>query len=158
MRTPAGTAYDDQMRRRTADAIRRYGCLVTYVSEDGPCDECRALGSNRAQRRADARAARRRHGVSTPAAFAYTTGLHGRELTPGELVATVGPGVTDLLVEPLPNPGEILFSANKFYGRPPFASVDALQLSWPDALGRYPADPGCVGPAARKPRPGTYRA
>jgi hypothetical protein len=84
--------------------------------------------------------------------------LHGRDLTPGELVATEGLGWTELLVEPLPNPGEILFAANEFYGRPSFASVDALQLSWPDALGRYPGDPGCVGPAARQPRPGTFRA
>ncbi len=84
--------------------------------------------------------------------------LHGRDLTPGELVASVGPGLTDVLVETLPNPGEILFAANEFYGRPSFASVDALQLSWPDALGRYPGDPGCVGPAARQPRPGRFRA
>ena len=83
---------------------------------------------------------------------------HGIELVPGKVLPEE-PGVaTALLVEALPNPGEVLLGANAYYRRPPQASVDAVQLTWCDSLGRWPGDAACTTPAARQPRPGTFRA
>lgn len=81
-------------------------------------------------------------------------GHHG-DLTPGELAV-----VDDLrvLVEEVPNPGMVLFEANGYYDRPLFASVPAYQLTWPDAEGRYPWDPGHRSVPCLQPRPGDYRA
>ena len=63
-----------------------------------------------------------------------------------------------LTVEVLPNPGEVLFVANRFYERPDEYSVPAFQLTWADAAGRFPWDPGCAYDRDRQPRPGTWRA
>ena len=112
-------------------------------------------------------------------AFAYTIGLHGighPELLVfglGSAHAGRSPGVPlgggvvtprdraldrPLLVESLPNPGDILVQANNYYPRPSEGSVDAVQLSWCDPLGRWPGDPACLAPAATQPRPGSFRA
>ena len=88
----------------------------------------------------------RRHDVLRP----------GNDLTVGELIETVGS--RPYLVEELPNPGEILFTANDFYGRPAGWSVPAVQLTWDDDSGRFPWDDGYAHPAWRQPRPGTFRA
>jgi hypothetical protein len=61
-------------------------------------------------------------------------------------------------VEALPNPGEVVFSANRFYERPDEFSVPAFQLTWADAAGRFPWDAGySCGPDVQ-PRPGTWQA
>ena len=81
----------------------------------------------------------------------------GRNLVPGELLdggSRSGP----LSVEVLPNPGEVLFSANRFYERPAEFSVPAYQLTWPDADGVFPWDPRYAYPPDVQPRPGTWRA
>ena len=183
MSTPALTAWQDQNRRAMTDAIRSHGCWNTYVSEDVDCACCAAQG-NRAQRRAAGRRGRRRHHESGPP-FCYTTGLfgvghpellvlglgmdesgrllnllvhgvlHGRDLTAGEELTPTGWG-RSFLVEELPNPGEILYQANAYYDRPAEHSVPALQLTWTDALGRYPWDVAYSG--APQPRPGTFTA
>jgi len=185
--TPAEVAYRDQERRRTTEAIRRWGCLVLHVSDDVDCSCCAATGLNRAERRARMR--RRPGGARPQPAFSYTIGLHGighpellvfgleqapaqrlltrlahdvrdhgRDFVPGE-VFTAGPVFdTPLLVESLPNPADILVQANNFYRRPDEGSVEALQLSWCDPSGRWPGDPGCTAPASRQPRPGSFRA
>lgn len=76
--TPAQTAYDDQLRRRMAQAIRRYACWVTYVPDDVDCECCALEDTNREARRAREREHRRlRRSRASPPAFAYTTGLHG---------------------------------------------------------------------------------
>lgn len=187
MVTPAEVAYRDQFRTHTTWAIRRWGCMVQYVSDEIECSCCKARGVNRAARRAR-RGDRRRTGRSMPP-FAYTIGLHGvghpellvfgigfeparrlltrlahevrdhgAELVPGEVIATRRAIDRPLLVESLPNPGEILFQANTYYRRPAVGSVDAVQLTWPDPLGRWPGDPACTAPAAHQPRPGSFRA
>jgi hypothetical protein len=51
-----------------------------------------------------------------------------------------------------------VFSANRFYERPDEFSVPAFQLTWPDAQGRFPWDPGYAYPSDVQPRPGTWQA
>ncbi|NNM47918.1 DUF4262 domain-containing protein [Knoellia koreensis] len=181
MSTPALTAWHDQNRRRTTEAIRTFGCSNTYVSDDADCPCC-ALEGNRAQRRA-AGARGRRKAPKPP--FCYTTGLfgvghpelvvfslgpdassallnslahrvlHGHDLTPGDEVPTDEPS-RRILVEELPNPGQIVLAANDYYDRPASHSVPAFQLTWSDALGRFPWEAGYSGGA--QPRPGTFKA
>ncbi len=187
MLTPGEVAYRDQERRRTTEAIRRWGCLVMHVSDDVDCACCAATGTTRAERRA--RKPARRRSTRWKPAFSYTIGLHGighpellvfgldleparalltrlthevrdhgRDLVPGEVISgSVGDG-RSLLVESLPNPADILVQANNYYRRPDKGSVEALQLSWPDPMGRWPGEPGCLVPASQQPRPGTFRA
>ena len=61
-------------------------------------------------------------------------------------------------VEELPNPGEILFSANRHYQRPPEASVPAYQLTYDDKHGRFPWDLDYENAPNLQPRPGTWHA
>jgi Domain of unknown function (DUF4262) len=63
-----------------------------------------------------------------------------------------------ITVEELPNPGEILLSANRHYQRPAEASVPAYQLTYDDVQGRFPWDPGYANPPNLQPRPGTWCA
>ncbi|MDO5628073.1 MAG: DUF4262 domain-containing protein [Mobilicoccus sp.] len=177
--TAAEVAYEDQMRRRMIDGIRRMGCWCTYVFGDGDaceCEECGELGPP--------------PGAVVPSTtprppFCYTTGLHGighpelivhalsqsdsghllnvatqrvlrgSDFLPGEVVDLDGLLVT---VEEVPNPGAIFFVANDFYGRPPHASVEGLQLTWADETGAFPWDDHCSPWARTQPRPGEYRA
>lgn len=81
----------------------------------------------------------------------------GRNLVPGELLIDES-GPPSLTVEVLPNPGEVLFSANLFYERPAEFSVPAFQLTWPDPDGAFPWDPRYAYPPDVQPRPGTWRA
>jgi hypothetical protein len=81
--------------------------------------------------------------------------VDGRDLLPGECL--VRPGVrTRLVVEELPNPGEVVLVANRFYQRPAEYSVPAFQVTWPTADGLFPWDDGY--PPGHQPRPGTWRA
>jgi hypothetical protein len=83
--------------------------------------------------------------------------IDGRDLVPGEhLTWPDRPG--GLMVEQLPNPGEVLFAANRFYRRPDEYSVPAYQLTWPHADGRFPWDEGYPCGPECQPRPGTWRA
>ncbi len=81
----------------------------------------------------------------------------GRDLVVGELL-NLPDGAGRLVVEELPNPGEVVLGANRFYERPAEYSVPAYQLTWDHAGGAFPWDadhpcgPGC------QPRPGTWRA
>ena len=81
----------------------------------------------------------------------------GRDLVPGELL-TFPDRPDGLVVEVLPNAGEVLFVANRHYRRPDEHSVPAFQLAWQHRDGTFPWDaaypcgPGC------QPRPGTWRA
>jgi hypothetical protein len=82
--------------------------------------------------------------------------LDGRDLVPGELVEF--DGGRRLVVETLPNPDEVLFSANRFYRRPDEFSVPGYQLAWTHADGSFPWEPGYPCPPDCQPRPGTWRA
>jgi hypothetical protein len=81
----------------------------------------------------------------------------GRDLVPGELLRLPGQR-TALVVEELPNPGEVVLGANRFYQRPAEFSVPAYQLAWPDSAGRFSWDVGYAEPGDVQPRPGTWRA
>ena len=80
----------------------------------------------------------------------------GAELSPGQMIE-IARG-DKLVVETLPNPGQILFAANSHYRRPDARSVPAFQLTYADAEGRFPWDAGCSIPAWEQPRPGEFRA
>ncbi|WP_347059792.1 DUF4262 domain-containing protein [Blastococcus sp. HT6-30] len=82
--------------------------------------------------------------------------LGGRNLVPGEVITDGGAGL--LTVEELPNPGEVLFSANRFYQRPDEYSVPAYQLTWAHPGGSFPWEPGWPCPPECQPRPGSWRA
>ena len=170
MFTPALLAHFDQERRRTTEGIRRYGSWHTYVFEEPALE----LGPGTSD-------------DAGWGAFCYTTGLYGvghpellvfsldrrtsalllnglvdqvrrgRDLTPGEHVHVEAVGLT-VLVETVPNPGEIVFAANEYWARPSEASVPVLQLTWADPGGRFPWQPGCAAPASCQPRPGRFRA
>jgi uncharacterized protein DUF4262 len=81
----------------------------------------------------------------------------GRDLVAGELL-TFPDRPDALVVEALPNPGEVLFVANRHYRRPDEHSVPAFQLTWQHRDGTFPwdADYPC-GPRCQ-PRPGSWRA
>jgi hypothetical protein len=81
----------------------------------------------------------------------------GRDLVPGEQL-TWPDREHGLVVEDLPNPGEILFAANRFYCRPDEFSVPAYQLAWADDDGCFPWDDGYACGPERQPRPGTWQA
>lgn len=159
-------AWLDQEDARTTTIIRRHGWYIEYVFS------CLLTEGDRA-------------GEEGPP-FAYTVGLFGlhhaellilgvpqetaagvintlgdriragENLLPGQLI-----GFDDwahrILPEPVPNPGEIVFGANRYYGHPDEYSVPVLQLSYDDKAGRFPWDAGYVAPDMQ-PRPGTFRA
>ena len=58
--------------------------------------------------------------------------VDGRDLVPGEVLQDDDrPDI--ITVEVLPNPAEVLLSANRFYQRPDEFSVPAFQLTWAHA-------------------------
>jgi hypothetical protein len=157
---PQTTAWLDQEDAHLAQVIRAHRWAVQYV---GPGDE------------------------PDEPAFGYTVGLFGlghpelvivglghyhthgilgrvagtvadgRDLVAGELL-TWPDWAGRLVVEELPNPGEVLLVANRFYERPPEFSVPAYQLAWPHRDGRFPWDEGYACGPECQPRPGTWRA
>ncbi|MEU1970604.1 DUF4262 domain-containing protein [Microbacterium sp. NPDC019599] len=157
---PATIAWLDQEDKRTAQTIREHGTTIEYVFGD----PSRRL---------------------TP--FAYTVGLFGMA-HPELLVFGLDPRTTSLLLndlrdrvrggrdfapgdvarfdgwghrvtfEAVPNPGEIVFAANRFYQRPDEVSVDVLQVTYDDRQGRFPWQEGYETAAWIQPRPGTFRA
>lgn len=161
-------AWHDQQHAHMITAIRSHGWIVHYIGGD-QCSNpnCDPEPSNEPP-------------------FAYTTGLFGLGhpellivgLDPetsafvinrlAEIVKqgdTVMPGMLyscegwphQIVPEPVPNPGDILFLSNEFYQRPDGHSVPALQLTYDDGAGRFPWDPGYADPD-RQPRPGTFDA
>lgn len=176
----AMTAFRDQQRSAMTAAIRRWGVWNTCVSGDpAECECCRATPAPRGGTAP--------WSIRPSPTFCYSTGLfgvghpellvfslemrvaselltglahgvrHGRDLTPGERLDVPQLQLT-LLVEELPNPGEILLAANDYYRRPRGNSVPALQLTWADGQRRFPWDEGSALAPADQPRPGSFRA
>jgi hypothetical protein len=83
--------------------------------------------------------------------------LDDRDLLPGEVLCD-DDGTPVITVELLPNPADVLFSANRFYRRPDEFSVPAYQLTWALDGGIFPWDPGYACDPGCQPRPGTWRA
>ncbi len=152
-------AWLDQEDARLAGVIRRHRWAVQYVSgdqEDGPAfaytvglfglghPELVVVGV----------------GYDTACGLLNEVGgmvLDGRDLVAGEVIRD-DDGVPVLAIEELPNPGEVLFSANRFYSRPDEFSVPAYQLTWALAGGVFPWDDGYPCEPDCQPRPGEWRA
>jgi len=162
-------AFIDQQDAHIVDIVRRYGWFIQYVGP-GPSY---APGCQRGAESAEP-------------PFAYTVGLFGlghpellvlgtsprdsaailnnlgerirtgTTFLPGELI-TFDQWPHRIIPETVPNPGEIVFGANRFYQRPDEHSVPALQLSYEDAEGTFPWEDGYATPWMQ-PRPGTFRA
>ena len=81
----------------------------------------------------------------------------GGDLVPG-MVLTLHTGSRRVVDESVPNPGHIVFTANRHYQRPDEASVPVLQLTWDDQVGLFPWEAGYSLPAWIQPRPGTFSA
>ena len=165
----ATKAWLDQEAAHAGAIIRRCGWFIQYVGGDARCD---APGCDCSDQ------------DSLP--FAYTVGLFGmnhpellifgvpqqtaagvlndlgaqiragRGLLPGELI-TFEAWPHRVIPEEVPNPGQIAFSANRFYQRPPEFSVPVLQLSYDDKAGRFPWEAGYAAPEMQ-PRPGMFGA
>ncbi len=160
-------AWWDQEDARIRTVIRRHGWAIEYIG--GGC--CSVPGCD---------------GDDDGPPFAYTVGMFGLG-HPELLVFGLDPGATGRLLnslgdriraddsllpgqmvsvegwnhrvvpEEVPNPGEIVFTANRFYERPSEFSVPVLQLTYDDDAGRFPWEPGFADPEMQ-PRPGTFRA
>ncbi|MGH3650366.1 MAG: DUF4262 domain-containing protein [Acidimicrobiia bacterium] len=161
-------AWLDQEDARIASVIRRHGWAIEYIGGGS----CSVPGCDSPE--------------DEGPPFAYTVGLFGlnhpellvfgldahdscgvintlgdrvledEALVPGQLV-TVGEWPHRIVPEEVPNPGEIVLSANRYYQRPPQYSVPVLQLTYDDDQGRFPWDEG-YGEPDRQPRPGMFRA
>lgn len=164
----ATQAWLDQEDARVGDVIRRHGWYIQYVG-GGLCSRPGCDG-----------------GDSEGPAFAYTVGLFGlghpellifgvypedalavlndlgerimagANLLPGQLI-TFDQWPHRVVAEEVPNPGDIVFTANRFYQRPDEASVPVLQLSYDDNAGRFPWEEEYSDPE-RQPRPGAFTA
>ena len=165
---PQYQAWIDQDDAETIAIIRRFGWKVQYIGGDEcACPTCEGAASE-----------------GPP--FAYTVGLFGlghpellifavEPSTAAGLLNTLGRRIRSgetllpggllkfvewqhrVIPETVPNPGDILFGANRFYQRPDHESVPALQLSYDDSEGRFPWEKGYSEPDLQ-PRPGTFRA
>jgi hypothetical protein len=161
-------AWFDQSDAKMVADVRRYGVHLVYVG-GGECSNPACCG-----------------GSDDGPDFGYTVGLfglghpellivgagmdtaagvlnelservrQGENLLPGQLL-TFAEWPHRVVVETVPNPGEILYQANHFYDRPAEASVPAYQLSYDDKAGRFPWEEGYAAPD-RQPRPGAFRA
>ncbi len=161
-------AWLDQEDANVSAIIRRYGWFIQYVGgEECGHPDCGA-----------------EPGDGPP--FAYTIGLFGlghpelliigvpsgtahgvlndlgerirggANLVAGELITFDG-WPHRIIPESVPNPGDIVFGANRHYRRPPAFSVPVLQLSYDDKAGRFPWEDGYAAPKMQ-PRPGTFSA
>ena len=160
-------AWHDQVAAHVATMIRRHGWYIQYVG-GGTCSApvCEPDPDE--------------------LPFAYTVGLFGLDhpellvlgvppdtaagvlnalgervragasLLPGQII-TFNDWPHRIIPEAVPNPGDIVFEANRYYRRPDEHSVPVLQLSYDDTEGRFPWEEGYAAPEMQ-PRPGTFSA
>lgn len=151
------SAWLDQEDRRVIDFIRAYGCYIQVVNAEDDDDDpgfaytVGLFGVGHPELLV--------FGLDLTSISSVLNGLYARivgggDLTPGEIVRLPG-CETQFLVEVLPNPGDILYSANRHYQRPPEASTPAYQLTW-DVEGAFPWDEGYPYSDRTQPRPGTF--
>lgn len=158
---PQTTAWLDQEDARLAQTIRAHQWAVQYVGAGEEPDEppfgytVGLFGLAHPELVLVGLGPKTTHGVLTRVAGLIAG---GRDLVAGELLTWPEGGGIRLAVEVLPNPGDVVLVANRFYERPAEYSVPAYQLTWafPDHCfpweGEGPDDP------AVQPRPGTWRA
>lgn len=149
------SAWLDQEDRRTTEIVRSHGCFIQVVlaSDDAPTFAYTVglFGIGHPELLV--------FGLDMESAGGVLNGLYeviraGGDLIPGEVIAVPGCS-TRVLVETLPNPGEILYAANRHYQRPSEVSVPAYQLTW-DVDGAFPWEPGYPYSESKQPRPGSY--
>ncbi|WP_138732664.1 DUF4262 domain-containing protein [Modestobacter excelsi] len=128
------TAWLDQEDTHLAQLIRAHRWVVQYVFP-GDCADC-AEGDDEGDDACE-------DDGGPP--FGYTVGLFGM-------------GHPELVVEELPNAGEVLFVANRHHRWPDEHSVPASQLTWQHHDGTWPWDLAYPCGPACQPRPGTWRA
>ena len=157
---PQTTAWLDQEDAHLAQAIRTHRWAVQYVGAgDGPDEPAFGytvglFGMGHPELVIVGLGPDNTHGILQRVA-AMVAG--GRDLVPGELLTWSDWGGR-LVVEELPNPGQILFVANRHYRRPDEHSVPAYQLTWDHRDGLFPWDEGYACGPECQPRPGTWHA
>jgi len=173
--SPADISWLDQSDAMVTANVRRYGIHITFVGSGCARPGCTCEDSGPAFAYTTGY-----FGLNHPELLMFgpsatacgrifnellTLVIRGQDLLPGQLVdlaeLDVTPAITDmplLYVEQVPNPGEIVFEANRFYQRPREASVPVYQLTRCDNQHRFPWDDGCTIPLSEQPRPGTFRA
>jgi hypothetical protein len=161
-------AWLDQEDARIRSVIRRHGWAIEYIG--GGC--CSVPGCD--------------GGDDEGPPFAYTVGLFGlghpellvfgldpettwhllndlgnrvradETLIPGQML-TFDDWEHRVVMEEVPNPGDIVFTANRYYMRPDEFSVPVLQASYDDLNGLFPWEESYSHPEGQ-PRPGSFRA
>jgi hypothetical protein len=157
---PRVIAWLDQEDEHTAQTIREHGTFIQYV------------GGDMRRRQTPFAYTVGLFGIGHPELLVFgldqrTTGLllndvsgrvrAGHNLVPGERLQFDG-WSHRVTVEAVPNPGDIVFAANRFYQRPDAYSVGVLQLTYDDRDGRFPWQEGYGNAAWIQPRPGQFRA
>jgi hypothetical protein len=166
----AMSAWLDQEDRRTADNIRKYGVAIQVVG--GPTCPCCPGGVAQVRSKLFAYTIGM-FGIGHPEflmfptkqadaglalnALAHRVHHHGEQFVPGQVVDFKGWRHRAMLEE-VPNPGQIVFAANRFYQRPAEASVPVLQLTLDDRSGKFPWEDGCAWTAMQQPRPGKFKS
>ncbi|MCU1616185.1 MAG: uncharacterized protein JWO98_3725 [Frankiales bacterium] len=160
MHDPQTVAWLDQEDARLAQLIRAHRWAVQYVGEGDDADEPRfgytigLSGLGHPELVVVGLSPEDTHGILEGVAGVVAD---GRDLVAGELLAF--PDRPDgLVVEELPNPGEVVLGANRFYERPAEYSVPAYQLAWAHRDGLFPWDEGYARGPGFQPRPGTWHA
>ncbi len=165
---PATVAWLDQQDAWTRGTVRTYGWAVEYVG-GGTCSHPGCSGG------------------ASEMPFGYTVGLHGMghpellifgcdQQVTVRVLNSLGRQVmlgTDLFeggeceVEGwprtmrllgVPNPEQILLAAYRFYRCDRPGAIEAYQLCWSDAAGRFPWEPDCAADARSQPCPGDFAA
>jgi len=159
MTDPQTTAWLDQEDAHTSRLIREHRFVVTYVWGDEPGEPAFGyttglFGLGHPELVVVGLGQHNTHAILTRAAELV---ISGRDLLPGEHL-TWPDRPDELVVEVLPNPGEVLFCANRFYQRPDEFSVPAYQLAWQHRDGTWPWDPDYSCSRDCQPRPGTWHA
>ena len=156
---PQTIAWLDQEDARLAQLIRAHRFVVQYVGEGDEDDEpafgytIGLFGLGHPELLVVGLSHQRTHDLLDHAARLVAG---GRDLVVGEeLRWDRGQPV---IVEDLPNPGDVVLGANRYYQRPAEVSVPAYQLTWAHADGSFPWDDGYPCGPECQPRPGTWRA
>jgi Domain of unknown function (DUF4262) len=157
---PQTTAWLDQEDAHLAQVIRAHRWAVQYVGEGKEPGEpafgytIGLFGLGHPELVVVGLGADTTHGILGRVAGMVAD---GRDLVLGELLQWPDWGGR-LVVEELPNPGEVVLGANRFYQRPAEYSVPAYQLTWAHADGTFPWDEDYPCGLECQPRPGTWQA
>jgi hypothetical protein len=156
---PQTIAWLDQEDARLAQLIRAHRFAVQYVGEGDEDDEpafgytIGLFGLGHPELVVVGLGSDRTHGLLDGLGRLVAG---GRDLVTGEELSWAGVG--PVVVEELPNPGDVVLGANRYYQRPAEVSVPAYQLTWAHADGSFPWDEDYPCGPECQPRPGTWRA